>query len=217
MGPPRFHCATLIPCFHGLRNPKGWSVFPILFTTYRNKCCWFAHVPMLPISLTSYTLKCCGFAQVRPRRIGNIGATRWDNHYKHTKTRFISEPGFDPGTCGLWAHHASTAPLWFHVAMVRDPQGWSVFPISFITYRIKCCWFTHLLVLPISLTSYTLKWSGLAQVPPWHTENIRATPWDNHSEHTHTRCREDFRPQAETRATRTEEQCATLHTYMMYL
>ena len=32
-----------------------------------------------------------------------------------------------------------------------------------------------------------------------------------------TRCREDFRPQAETRATRAEEQCATLHTYMMYL
>ena len=25
----------------------------------------------------------------------------------------ISEPGFDPGTCGLWAHHASAAPLWF--------------------------------------------------------------------------------------------------------
>ncbi|CAK7335664.1 unnamed protein product [Dovyalis caffra] len=23
----------------------------------------------------------------------------------------ISEPGFDPGTCGLWAHHASAAPL----------------------------------------------------------------------------------------------------------
>ena len=28
-------------------------------------------------------------------------------------TLFISEPGFDPGTCGLWAHHASAAPLWF--------------------------------------------------------------------------------------------------------
>jgi hypothetical protein len=24
---------------------------------------------------------------------------------------FLSEPGFDPGTCGLWAHHASAAPL----------------------------------------------------------------------------------------------------------
>ena len=23
----------------------------------------------------------------------------------------ISEPGLDPGTCGLWAHHASAAPL----------------------------------------------------------------------------------------------------------
>ncbi|KAK8999488.1 hypothetical protein V6N11_070650 [Hibiscus sabdariffa] len=23
----------------------------------------------------------------------------------------ISEPGFDPGTCGLWAHHASAVPL----------------------------------------------------------------------------------------------------------
>ena len=27
----------------------------------------------------------------------------------------ISEPGFDPGTCGLWAHHASAAPLWLVV------------------------------------------------------------------------------------------------------
>lgn len=27
------------------------------------------------------------------------------------KQKFVSEPGFDPGTCGLWAHHASTAPL----------------------------------------------------------------------------------------------------------
>ena len=30
-------------------------------------------------------------------------------------------------------------------------------------------------------------------------------------------CREDFRPQAETRATRAKERCATLHTYIMYL
>ena len=28
----------------------------------------------------------------------------------HSK-KFVSKPGFDPGTCGLWAHHASTAPL----------------------------------------------------------------------------------------------------------
>ena len=28
----------------------------------------------------------------------------------------LSEPGFDPGTCGLWAHHASAAPLWFYVS-----------------------------------------------------------------------------------------------------
>ena len=32
-----------------------------------------------------------------------------------------------------------------------------------------------------------------------------------------TRCREDFRPQAETRATRANERCATLHTYIVYL
>ena len=32
-----------------------------------------------------------------------------------------------------------------------------------------------------------------------------------------SRCREDFRPQAETRATRANERCATLHTYIMYL
>ena len=30
-------------------------------------------------------------------------------------------------------------------------------------------------------------------------------------------CREDFRPQAETRATRANERCATLHTYIVYL
>ena len=30
-------------------------------------------------------------------------------------------------------------------------------------------------------------------------------------------CREDFHPQAETRATRAKERCATLHTYIMYL
>jgi hypothetical protein len=30
---------------------------------------------------------------------------------KTKKQKDISEPGFDPGTCGLWAHHASTAPL----------------------------------------------------------------------------------------------------------
>ena len=29
------------------------------------------------------------------------------------KLLFLSEPGFDPGTCGLWAHHASAAPLWY--------------------------------------------------------------------------------------------------------
>ncbi|GFP92610.1 probable beta-1 3-galactosyltransferase 11 [Phtheirospermum japonicum] len=27
------------------------------------------------------------------------------------KGKSLSEPGFDPGTCGLWAHHASAAPL----------------------------------------------------------------------------------------------------------
>ena len=30
---------------------------------------------------------------------------------KEKKMKFLSEPGFDPGTCGLWAHHASAAPL----------------------------------------------------------------------------------------------------------
>ena len=27
------------------------------------------------------------------------------------KSHNVSEPGFDPGTSGLWAHHASAAPL----------------------------------------------------------------------------------------------------------
>ena len=30
---------------------------------------------------------------------------------KHNKL-YLSEPGFDPGTYGLWDHHASDAPLW---------------------------------------------------------------------------------------------------------
>ena len=43
----------------------------------------------------------------------------------------LSEPGFDPGTCGLWAHHASAAPLWLlslhvlkdlHIALKKIPH-----------------------------------------------------------------------------------------------
>lgn len=30
---------------------------------------------------------------------------------RHKNIKSLSEPGFDPGTCGLWAHHASAAPL----------------------------------------------------------------------------------------------------------
>ena len=30
---------------------------------------------------------------------------------KKKKNYNLSEPGFDPGTCGLWAHHASATPL----------------------------------------------------------------------------------------------------------
>ena len=93
------------------------------FVTYRIKCRWFTHVPMLPNSLTSYTLKCCGLAQVPPWHIRNIRQTSWDNHCEHTHTQFILEPSFDHGTCGLWAHRASTAPLWLHVSMLRNPQG----------------------------------------------------------------------------------------------
>nr|GFA86501.1 hypothetical protein [Tanacetum cinerariifolium] len=26
--------------------------------------------------------------------------------------QLVSKPGYDLGTCGLWAHHASAAPLW---------------------------------------------------------------------------------------------------------
>ena len=38
------------------------------------------------------------------------------HNYKRWKAEslsHISKPGFDLGTCGLWAHHASAAPLWF--------------------------------------------------------------------------------------------------------
>ncbi|CAK7339667.1 unnamed protein product [Dovyalis caffra] len=34
-------------------------------------------------------------------------------------TDFLAEPGFDPGTCGLWAHHASAAPLRFLHQLVK--------------------------------------------------------------------------------------------------
>ena len=29
--------------------------------------------------------------------------------------KLLSEPGFNPGTGGLWAHHASAAPLWLFI------------------------------------------------------------------------------------------------------
>nr|GEW63936.1 hypothetical protein [Tanacetum cinerariifolium] len=32
------------------------------------------------------------------------------NQYSVLLTNMVSEPGSDPGTCGLWAHHASAAP-----------------------------------------------------------------------------------------------------------
>ena len=31
---------------------------------------------------------------------------------KHWEATSLSEPSFDPDTYGLWAHHASTTPLW---------------------------------------------------------------------------------------------------------
>ena len=34
-----------------------------------------------------------------------------ERYFHQDKSHSISEPGFDPGTCGLWAHHASAAPL----------------------------------------------------------------------------------------------------------
>ena len=34
----------------------------------------------------------------------------------------LSEPGFDPGTCGLWAHHASAAPLRNFNGIQRNPD-----------------------------------------------------------------------------------------------
>ena len=39
-----------------------------------------------------------------------ITATTWGtNHY--TITAYVAEEGFDPSTSGLWAQHASAAPL----------------------------------------------------------------------------------------------------------
>ena len=29
----------------------------------------------------------------------------------------VSEPGFEPGTCGLWSHHTSNVPLWCHMLL----------------------------------------------------------------------------------------------------
>jgi hypothetical protein len=38
--------------------------------------------------------------------------TYHSNGWRNEAVRYIMvlEPGFDPGTCGLWAHHASAAP-----------------------------------------------------------------------------------------------------------
>ncbi len=51
----------------------------------------------------------------------------------------LSEPGFDPGTCGLWAHHASAAPLWCCWFRV-----WQFI----LTLYHKCVRRPHILVLP---------------------------------------------------------------------
>ena len=32
-------------------------------------------------------------------------------NFTRSEKKVIAEDGFDPSTCGLWAHHASTAPL----------------------------------------------------------------------------------------------------------
>ena len=59
------------------------------------------------------------------QRINPMGLTNWaqfvlipkreskkkEQSKSETFHFIISEPGFDPGTCGLWAHHASAAPL----------------------------------------------------------------------------------------------------------
>ena len=42
-------------------------------------------------------------------------------------------------------------------------------------------------MLPILFTSYRLKCCGLAQVRPWHTQNIKATRRDSHTKDTHIR------------------------------
>ncbi|GLJ28446.1 hypothetical protein SUGI_0559670 [Cryptomeria japonica] len=45
----------------------------------------------------------------KPQR--NLCSAQNETPEASADTKQISEPGFDPGTCGLWAHHASAAPL----------------------------------------------------------------------------------------------------------
>jgi len=35
-----------------------------------------------------------------------------EQSHNNKKMLVLSEPSFNPGTRGLWAHHASVAPLW---------------------------------------------------------------------------------------------------------
>ena len=55
---------------------------------------------------------------------------------------FISEPGFDPGTCGLWAHHASAAPLW-----LVDMYFFSFVFIHFFFLNARLSWAFGLLMI----------------------------------------------------------------------
>ncbi|KAK9045138.1 hypothetical protein V6N11_059027 [Hibiscus sabdariffa] len=53
-----------------------------------------------------------GRATPEPARMRLLHIVKKKRNTKSTEAfSTLSEAGFDPGTCGLWAHHASAAPL----------------------------------------------------------------------------------------------------------
>ena len=139
------HASTAPLSFRGfyLRNLRGWMMLPFSLTFSRLKCCGLANVPLLRIRKVRVTcqynhheahtqklyilyttqvtiLGHVGYGStVHPPRkhIRNIRVYLPHSKSMHTHISYISAPGFDLGTSGLWAHHASIALLWFHVGI----------------------------------------------------------------------------------------------------
>ncbi len=83
----------------------------------------------------------------------------------------LSERGFDPRTCGLWAHHASAAPLWLASNIINK---------GMITLILKSR--DHSLILKSRDHSKLRNWRPITlfgSIYEWYGKNYCAKPsWD---------------------------------------